>query len=310
MLALASLVLIAGCSAVDDNGRDWNPKHQPAYALPEQNDAPAPTATWPGEGKGLGLPGLGQADPSKPPHEVRGGKGYEPGQPPPGQTDPAQPPPGQTDPAQPPPGQTDPAQPPGQAAPGAYTFQLADGADVVRVSVGDLDGDLYSVATPAESKSIPVVSADRHAVIAGLRGTNESGPALVIVVLANDVRWQVRLAGGASDETVNLTGGQLGGDVELTAGVSRAEVSLPAAHGTQSVTMSGGASQLLVHIKGAAPVRVAAHSGAGSITIDGQKPAPGQPQGTVLTTPGWDTAPDKVDINAMAGVSDLRVDRN
>jgi hypothetical protein len=267
--AVAALLAVAGCSAADDGGRDWNPDHQPGYVLPEQ-DGPTPSATWPGGGSGLGLPGIGQADPSEPDHVARGGSGY---------------------------------------AHTASTFQLVNGADVVRVKVGDLGGDLYSVSTPAESKVVPVVSGDRNTVVAGLRETGLTGPALVTVVLAQDVRWQVRLSGGASDETVDLDGSSSGGDVELSAGVSRAEVFLPAASGTQRVVMSGGASMLVVHLAGNAPVRVSARNGAGDVTIDGQTQA-GVAGGTVFAAPGWDTAADRFDVEATAGVSDLTVARS
>ncbi|WP_157408188.1 hypothetical protein [Actinoplanes sp. N902-109] len=264
--AVVTVLAVAGCSAVDDGGRDWNPDHQPGYVLPGDNN-PAPTATWPGEGSGLGLPGLGQADPSEPDHVAHGGSGY---------------------------------------VDAPATFQLVNPADVVRVKLADLNGDLYSVSTPAQSKSIPVASVDHNNVAAGLRDSGLGGPALVTVVLAKDVRWRVRLSGGASDETVDLSAGSAGGDVDLSAGVTRAEVFLPAAAGTQRVILSGGASQLVVHLAGTAPARVAAGNGAGTVTIDGQSQS-GVAGGTVFAPPSWDTAPNRFDIAATAGVSDLTV---
>ncbi|GAA2493090.1 hypothetical protein GCM10010434_042100 [Winogradskya humida] len=266
--SVAAVLAVAGCSAVDDGGRDWNPDHQPGYVAPGREGA-TPVPTWPGSGSGLGLPGVGQGEPSQPDHEVRGGSGY---------------------------------------AASPAVFQLINGSDVVRVSVGDLGGDLFSVSTPAESRVVPAVSVDGNTVVAGLRDSGVGGPAIVNVVLATDVRWQVRLSGGASDEAVDLTGGA-GGDVELTAGTSRAEVFLPAASGTQSVTMSGGAGRLLVHLGGNAPVRVAARNGAADVTIDGQT-RNGVPGGSVFTPAGWDTAKDRFDVDATAGVSDLSVGRS
>ncbi|WP_199512345.1 hypothetical protein [Nucisporomicrobium flavum] len=188
-------------------------------------------------------------------------------------------------------------------------FHLVDGADVVRVSLADLGGPLYQVATPAGSKVVPAVQAEGNAVVAGLRDSGQAGPALVTVQLARDVRWRVRLSGGASDESVDLTGGPYGGDVELVAGTTRAEVSLPGAAGTQSVVMTGGASTMVVHVGGAGPVRVAARGGAGSVTVDGQTHA-GVAGGTVFAPLGWETAKDRYDIDAAGGVSDLTVTRN
>lgn len=257
----------------DDDGRDHNPAHQPNYVFPEQRGSdPTPVPTWPGSGTGLGLPGVGQGEPSEPDQVVRGGSGYE-------------------------------TQP--------HSFQLVDGADVVRVSLADLGGELFHVATPGDSTVAPAVDADGTSVTARLRATRRDGPAIVTVtvVLARDVRWQVRLVGGASDEAVDLTGGPLGGDVELAAGTSKAELFLPTASGTQKVSVSGGASQLLVHLTGSAPVRVAAREGAGDVTIDGQSHA-GVAAGTVFTPPSWDTAKDRFDIDGSSGISELTVSRS
>ncbi|MEV8510624.1 hypothetical protein AB0368_38145 [Actinoplanes sp. NPDC051475] len=255
----------------DDDGRDHNPAHQPNYVIPEQRGSgPTPVPTWPGSGTGLGLPGVGQGEPSEPDQVVRGGAGYS-------------------------------AQP--------HSFQLVDGSDVLRISLADLRGELFHVATPGDSKVAPAVDVDGTSVTARLSGTRREGLAIVTVVLARDVRWQVRLVGGASDEAVDLSGGSVGGDVELTAGTSKAELFLPAAPGTQKVSVSGGASQLLVHLAGSAPVRVAARDGAGEVTVDGQTHA-GVAAGTVFTPATWDTAKDRFDIDASSGISELTVSRS
>ncbi|MGX6608548.1 hypothetical protein ACWKSP_41515 [Micromonosporaceae bacterium Da 78-11] len=187
------------------------------------------------------------------------------------------------------------------------TFELVNGSDVVRVRLGDLGGDLYEVATPDGSRVAPAVSADGNDVVAGLRDTGEGGPAVVTVVLSSSVRWQVRLAGGAADESVDLTGGP-GGDVDFSSGTSRAAVALPAGRGTQRVVMSGGAGQLRVRLGGNAPARVAAKGGAGSVTVDGATHS-GVAGGSMWTPDGWDSATDRYDIDATAGVSTMTVER-
>ena len=260
--------LLSGCSAADGGGRDHNPAHQPRYFAPDESPGvPGPAATWPGSGTGLGLPGIGQAAPSEPDHVVRGGAVK------------------------------------GRAA----TFSLVNAADVVRVTVGDLGTDLFEVSTQADAKVVPKVEVDGSVVVAGLRDTGRNGPALVTVVLSDDVRWDVRLAGGASDQSVDLRGGP-GGDIDFSAGTTRAEVSLPAAGGTRRVVLGGGASQLLINLTGSAPVRVATKNGAGEVTVDGQTSS-GVPGGTVYTAPGWDAAADRFDIDATSGVSSVRVAR-
>jgi hypothetical protein len=187
------------------------------------------------------------------------------------------------------------------------SFELVNGADVVRVRLGDLGSDRYEVSTPDGAKAAPAVDVDDHEVVAGLHATDGGGPALVTVVLSSSVRWTVRLAGGANDESVDLTGGP-GGDVDFSAGTSRASVALPAGRGTQRVVLGGGAAQFDVRLTGDAPVRVAAAGGAGSVTIDGEAHS-GVAGGSVWTPDGWPAAADRYDIDATSGVSTLTVSR-
>jgi hypothetical protein len=188
------------------------------------------------------------------------------------------------------------------------TFELINGADVVRIGVRDLGADLFRVSTPDDAKVAPSVTADRSTVVAGLRDTGLAGPAVITVELSDDVAWNVRLAGGATEETVDLTGGR-GGNVDFSAGTSRAVVALPAATGTQRVTMSGGASQFAVRLAGNAPARVAAKGGAGSVTVDGETHT-GVAGGSVWTPGDWAVADSRYDIDATAGVATMTVARS
>ncbi|MBU2670988.1 hypothetical protein KOI35_46570 [Actinoplanes bogorensis] len=187
------------------------------------------------------------------------------------------------------------------------SFLLFGGTDAVRVRLGDLGGDLYQLSTPDDSKMVPTAAIEGIDLVAGLRDTGRGGPAVLDVVLSDDVRWQIRLAGGAQDESVDLSGGR-GGDVDFSAGTARASVVLPAADGTQKVTLGGGASLLSVRVAGQAPIRVAARGGAGSVTVDGQTHT-GVAGGSVWTPDGWDTAPARYDIDATSGVATVTVER-
>ncbi|MCA2218145.1 hypothetical protein [Jidongwangia harbinensis] len=195
----------------------------------------------------------------------------------------------------------------GGAKTSAATFTLINGADTVRVRLGDLGDDLFEVATPDDAKVSPTVQVDGTTVVAGLRGTGHHGPAAVSVLLNDDVRWLVKLGAGAVEKQVDLTGGP-GGNVELGTGSTRAEVALPAAAGQQTVTMTGGVQTMEVRLAGDAPVRVAVGNGAGSVTVDGQTRT-GVPGGSVWAPPTWTTATDTYDINVAAGVSQLTVSR-
>jgi hypothetical protein len=185
------------------------------------------------------------------------------------------------------------------------SFQLVNGSDAVKVSVADLGDAMFEVSTAETAKSAPTVQVDGASVIAGLRGTGRAGPAVVQVVLSDDIRWSVALAGGAVDELVDLTGGP-GGDVDFSSGTSRAEAVLPAGRGTQRVTMRGGANQFAVRLAGTAPVRVSATGGANSVTIDGETHT-GVTGNAVWTPDGWPTAQDRYDVTASAGVSIMTV---
>jgi hypothetical protein len=185
------------------------------------------------------------------------------------------------------------------------SFELVDGSDTVTVVVADLDGTMFEMSTPEQAKAAPVVDVDGSAVVAGLRGTGRAGPAAVTVTLSDEIRWTVRLSGGATGERVDLTGGP-GGDIDFVAGTSRAEAALPAAPGTQRITMSGGADQFVVRLAGDAPARVAATGGAASVTIDGRLHT-GVPADATWTPDTWATATSRYDINATAGVSTMTV---
>lgn len=188
------------------------------------------------------------------------------------------------------------------------SFLLVSGADVVRVRLADLGGDLYELSTPEDSKVAPTATVEGPDLVAGLRDTGRGGPAVLTVVLSDDVRWQIRLAGGAKDESVDLTGGP-GGDVDFSSGTERSSVVLPAGPGTQRVVLGGGASLLSVRLTGQAPVRVSARGGAGSVTVDGQART-GVAGGSVWVQDGWDAATDRYDVDATSGVGTLTVDRS
>src|ERR1700712_1745280 len=72
------------------------------------------------------------------------------------------------------------------------SFALVNGADVVRVRLGDLGDDRYDVSTPDGAKAVPAVDVDGHEVIAGLHAVDGgTGPAVVTVVLSSKVHWSV-----------------------------------------------------------------------------------------------------------------------
>jgi hypothetical protein len=187
------------------------------------------------------------------------------------------------------------------------TFVLLDGATSVSVRIRDLGDQLYQVQTPEGGAQVPVATAVDDEVRVELADTAEDGASAVEVQLSSAVRWQIRILGGASEQRIDLCNGQIS-SVEIAGGANRIELTLPPPQGTTTVRMSGGASQWRVHQIGAAPVRVRVSGGAGSVTIEGV-PDNGVGAGTVFDPPGWDDAQQRVDIDAVAGMSSFVLDR-
>jgi hypothetical protein len=184
---------------------------------------------------------------------------------------------------------------------------IVSGATTVAVVSEDIGDDLYRVSTPDDSRLRPeMVTVDDRFEL-HLQDTGLSGPAAVRVRLHPQVAWRVRLAGGATESLVDLGSGRVAG-VEFSSGSSRIELTLPKPSGTVMVRMSGGANDFLIHAPQGIPVLVRANGGAGAVTVDGQRRT-GLAAGTVLDAPQWDSAADRYDIDAVAGVSNLQVDR-
>ncbi|MDG4792743.1 hypothetical protein [Micromonospora sp. WMMD1082] len=187
------------------------------------------------------------------------------------------------------------------------TFVLLDGADVVRLRTADLGDDAYRISTPRDASVRPAASLTDGSLLTSLRGTDRDGPAVVDVVLGESVRWHIRLSGGAKEQHLDLRDARIG-TIEFTAGANRIELTLPPPEGTQRTVLSGGASQVVVRLAANAPVQVRAGGGAGSVTVDGATRS-GVAGGTTITPPEWDSATDRYDIDATAGVSTLTVER-
>ncbi|MDP9796375.1 hypothetical protein J2S43_004887 [Catenuloplanes nepalensis] len=181
-------------------------------------------------------------------------------------------------------------------------LELVSGAETITVRNADPDVTGYRVATPRGAAGVPAVTERDGVVSAALTGS-----APVEILLSDDVRWTVRIAGGAREQLVDLGAGPIG-DVELRGGADRITVGLPAGDGTTTVRMSGGASTFDVLAPAAVPVRVSLAGGAGSARVDGETRS-GIAGGTVFGPADWDTAADRYDIQALAGVSGFTLDR-
>lgn len=186
-------------------------------------------------------------------------------------------------------------------------LEVVSGATAVQVRAADLGGELFRAWTPDGSRVLPSATVDGGVVRVALRDGAGPGDAELHVDLNAKVAWEVRLDGGASEESVDLSTGHLSA-LEFGAGSARIDAILPHPNGTVPVRMTGGASTLDVHLPDGVPARVLLAGGAGQATIDGATHN-GIAGGTTLSTVNWDGTADRYDLNLVAGVSAVSVDR-
>jgi hypothetical protein len=185
-------------------------------------------------------------------------------------------------------------------------FDLLSGATSVTVQATDTGADLYRISTPVGSHQLPqAVDSGGRVELQLVEAGGGSGVSHVDVQLNRNVRWAVRLAGGAAEDLVDLSTGQVS-EVDIVAGVTHIELSLPAPHGTVPVRLAGGATDFSVRIPAGAARRATIGGGAGSVMFNGAAHS-GVSAGQVYGTPGWDAATDRYDLQLSSGVSVLTV---
>lgn len=187
------------------------------------------------------------------------------------------------------------------------TFDLISDTTAVRLEVTDLGERLYRISTPPGANVLPRPEVRRDRVLLHLIPSGDNGPGSVDIELNSRVRWDLRFTGGATERSLDLAEGRLAG-VEFVGGTARIELALPAPEGTLTVRMSGGANQFLVRAPAGPPARVRLANGAAAVTLDGRRRA-GIARGTVLTSTGWSRADERFDIDLVAGVATLTVER-
>ncbi|BCJ48693.1 hypothetical protein Asp14428_01680 [Actinoplanes sp. NBRC 14428] len=182
----------------------------------------------------------------------------------------------------------------------AAVLDLIDGARTVTLRTAGLGDDLYRISTPA-GPAVPRADERDGRIQVRLDGSPEA----VDVALSTRVRWDLRVAGGAELSTIDLSGARVGG-VDLSGGAGRIRLTLPEPDGTLSVRMSGGVDLFDVRTAGAAPVRVRVGHGAGQVVLDGRTHQ-GVAAGQIFTPRAWGDTANRVDVDAVAGLSALTV---
>jgi hypothetical protein len=187
-------------------------------------------------------------------------------------------------------------------------FQLTAGVTAVTVRAVDIGDDLYRAATPEGSGFAPRVVQDGAKVQLRLVRLDDSdGRDSVTIELNTRVQWRVSMIAGSESATVDMRAANLAG-VDFVGGVARIEMWLPEPRGNVPVRMSGGVRDFVIHAPDRVGIRVRLARGAAAVTVDRAKRS-GVASGTQLTPAGWDKAPNRYDIDAVAGLAVLTVDR-
>lgn len=184
-------------------------------------------------------------------------------------------------------------------------FELVDPLASFTLRAADLGDDLYRVGAPdgAGVTPRPEVTGDR--VRLRVEDNGRPGPAAVEVVLNSRVTWRLRLAGGVSEQQLDLGAARLAG-IDLVGGASRTGLRLPPLSGALTVRVSGGVSELTVIVPGGSPARVRVAAGAGSVALYDDHRT-GVAAGQLVSSPGWDQARDRLDLDLVAGANTVSV---
>jgi hypothetical protein len=191
------------------------------------------------------------------------------------------------------------------------TLDMVTGTTLLTIGVAVFGpgGPLLRVSTPAGDP--PPLLAETDADGASPPGQDPlvtlsaKNAAAVTVTLNAAVSWQLDLAGGTSRTAADLRGGQVTG-ISVTAGADVVDLVLPEPRTRVPVQLGAGASQLLLSLPVAVPVRVTAADGAGEVSLEGQDHS-GVAGGSVFTSPGWVPGATGVDIEALAGAGRIAV---
>lgn len=193
-------------------------------------------------------------------------------------------------------GDRDGATPPAAAAapaPEAAGIDLVSEGGPVTVRTADLGGELYRVRPAGRATGTG----------GRIRLTVGGGP--VELVLATGVRWDLGLDGAAERREIDLAGGRFSA-VAMTGGATHVDLRLPRPDGTLAVRVLGGVNRFEMHTANGTPVRVRVGSGAGAVTVAGRTHN-GVAAGALFTPAGWSDTPDRVDLDAAAGMARLTV---
>jgi hypothetical protein len=134
-------------------------------------------------------------------------------------------------------------------------------------------------------------------------GASFGGNTLIDVRVANDLPISLTVNGGAGEFVMDLHDVQLT-DARVNVGASNATIVLPHPTGDVAVRLDGGASTISVEIPADVEARVIV-SGGLIATVSTNPRA--TKSGSIIETPGYATAKDRVTVNISGGASSITV---
>ncbi len=190
---------------------------------------------------------------------------------------------------------------------------LSPGAGSLRLGMLGVDGVLIDGRAAAGSGQniYEDFSMDGNTAVYTLR---QSGSAFYSTDFAsNDWRWDLSLTPGLPiDLTVNLGAGNADLDLnglnlsamKIDLGVGQTIVTLPA-EGSLNGDINGGVGQLVVRVPDGVAVRIVADTGLTAKNF----PASYHRDGDTYTSPGYDSAANRIDLKMDMGIGNIRVEQ-
>ncbi|HET9496442.1 MAG TPA: LiaF domain-containing protein [Chloroflexia bacterium] len=134
-------------------------------------------------------------------------------------------------------------------------------------------------------------------------GNASAGPRDHVININPAVPLTLRIDGGVGDSKLNLADFNLT-RLQVSSGVGNVEIALPGnVSGTSNVSVSGGVGDVTVNVPEGTALRVQASQGVGSRNF----PSSYTNDGEVWTSPNYDTAANRMNMQVSGGVGSLHV---
>ena len=183
-------------------------------------------------------------------------------------------------------------------------LEVTGAATALRIRSADLGPMLFSVDTADGSAMPGFVDTPGGPRLSLIRtGLDATG-----IQLNSKVRWTIRLTGEATTQEIDMRAGGLAG-IELAGGSADATLELPRPAKAVALRVTGTVGNLRIQAGDDVPVRLRLGQGADSETLDGTQRQNAKP-GTVLASPGWQSAKKRYDIRADIRLASVIVDHS